>query len=268
MDISLDNGWQILPIDGDTGTAYMAVNNDERIFLKRNTSPFLAALSLEEIVPRLIWTKTMVSGDTLTAQEWMNGRSLKREEMCSVQVSQLLYRMHHSKLLKKMLLQVGGKTYTPDDLLAQYFTNLSSDLRKHPLLMRVVARLREDMPQLESSNYEVCHGDLNHKNWLLSESGQLYLVDWEAVRIADPALDLSMLMCQYVPRKDWEQWLTRYEGKKPSADLSARIDWYAMINLLLVIKHNYERGHFHEMNQDIIKLSQFIKNKNNNAKHC
>ncbi len=34
------------------------------------------------------------------------------------------------------------------------------------------------------------------------------------------------------------------------------------MNLLLVIKHNYQRGHFHEMNQDIIKLNQVIKKQN------
>ncbi|MBD5069523.1 MAG: phosphotransferase family protein [Lactobacillus sp.] len=262
MDFNLEQGWEILPIGGDTGTAYMAVNNDERIFLKRNTSPFLAALSLEEIVPRLIWSKRTISGDTLTAQEWLNGRSLKRNEMCSLQVSKLLYRLHHSSLLKKMLLQVGGQAYTPTDLLAQYFNGLSDDLRQHPLLHDVSSRLKEKQPQLERSNYEVCHGDLNHKNWLLSESGQLYLVDWETVKLADPALDLSMLMCQYVPRKDWKQWLERYEKRLPTAEMMMRINWYAMINLLLVIKHNYQRGHFHEMNQDIIKLSQVIKNQN------
>lgn len=262
MDFNLEHGWEILPIGGDTGTAYMAVNNDERIFIKRNTSPFLAALSLEEIVPRLIWSKRTISGDTLTAQEWLNGRSLKREEMCSLQVSELLARMHGSKLLKKMLLRVGGKTYTPVDLLAQYFNGLSSELRQHPLLAEATSRLKENQPQLERSNYEVCHGDLNHKNWLLSETGQLYLVDWEAVKLADPALDLSMLMCQYVPRKDWKQWLTRYAKKEPSPDMMKRIYWYAIMNLLLVIKHNYQRGHFHEMNQDIIKLNQVIKKQN------
>ncbi len=262
MDFNLEHGWEILPIDGDTGTAYMAVNNDERIFIKRNTSPFLAALSLEEIVPRLIWSKRTVSGDTLTAQEWLNGRSLKREEMCSLQVSELLARMHGSKLLKKMLLRVGGKTYTPVDLLAQYFNGLSSELRQHPLLSEATSRLKANQPQLERSNYEVCHGDLNHKNWLLFETGQLYLVDWEAVKLADPALDLSMLMCQYVPRKDWKQWLTRYAKKEPSPDMMKRIYWYAVMNLLLVIKHNYQRGHFHEMNQDIIKLNQVIKKQN------
>ena len=182
--------------------------------------------------------------------------------MCSLQVSELLARMHGSKLLKKMLLRVGGKTYTPADLLAQYFNGLSSELRQHSLLAEATSRLKANQPQLERSNYEVCHGDLNHKNWLLSETGQLYLVDWEAVKLADPALDLSMLMCQYVPRKDWKQWLTRYAKKEPSPDMMKRIYWYAVMNLLLVIKHNYQRGHFHEMNQDIIKLNQVIKKQN------
>lgn len=78
MNLNLENGWQILPIGGDTDTAYMGIKSDQKVFLKRNTSPFLAALSLEEIAPRLIWTKRISTGDTLTAQEWLNGRSLYR----------------------------------------------------------------------------------------------------------------------------------------------------------------------------------------------
>ena len=34
MNLNLENGWQVLPIDGDTGTAYMGINKDERVFLK------------------------------------------------------------------------------------------------------------------------------------------------------------------------------------------------------------------------------------------
>ena len=153
MNLNLENGWQVLPIDGDTGTAYMGINKDERVFLKRNSSPFLAALSIEHIVPRLIWTRTMVSGDTLTAQEWMNGRCLAKDEMCSEDVTSLLYRVHHSELLKKMLLQIGGRIVTPYELLNRYFRGLDSDLRRHPLLKSVANQLRACQPKLERSNY-------------------------------------------------------------------------------------------------------------------
>ena len=266
MSLNLDNGWQVLPIDGDTGTAFMGVNHDQRLFIKQNSSPFLAALSLEQIVPRLVWTKTMSTGDTLTAQEWQNGRSLKRTEMQKKEVSDLLYRLHHSDLLKRMLLQIGGQVLPPQELLNRYFRGLAPDLRKHPLLKNTANHLRACQPKLERSNYEVCHGDLNHKNWLLSDKHKLYLVDWEAAMIADPATDLSMLMCQYVPREQWYAWLCQYVKGTPTAELCQRVDWYLRLYLLMSIKHSYMRGRFHEMNQDIVKLNEFSNKKLSNGK--
>ena len=262
MDFDLENGWRILPIDGDTGTAYMGIRQQEKLFLKRNTSPFLAALSIEGITPRLVWTKRMTTGDTLTAQEWLNGRCLHKAEMDSEAVSALLYRLHHSALLKRMLKQVGGQVVTPEELLQRYFRGLPQDLRHHPLLKTVANRLRAKQPQVKRSNYEVCHGDLNHKNWLLSDQGNLFLVDWESAVIADPAYDLSMLMCQYVPRNNWQQWLQTYQAngqEQPSDDLMLRINWYSFCYLLLQSKAKHQRGHFHEMNQDIIKLDEVVK---------
>ena len=71
----------MLPVGGDTGQAYMGIRAEEKLFLKRNSSPFLAALSVEGITPRLVWTKRIGNGDVLTAQEWLNGRTLASEEM-------------------------------------------------------------------------------------------------------------------------------------------------------------------------------------------
>ncbi|WP_290033754.1 phosphotransferase family protein [Ligilactobacillus cholophilus] len=259
MDSNPKKGWRILPVGGNTGMAYMGEKNDRRLFLKRNTSPFLAALSLEEITPRLVWTKRMVSGDTLTAQEWMNGRNLHRNEMKQSQVSDLLARVHHSELLKRMWKQVGGKITTPQTLIDECYINISPDLRSHPLISKVLKALNDNQPQLECSNYEVCHGDLNHKNCLLSDTGKLYLVDWDSAKLADPALDLSMLMCRYVPRDEWQNWLKQYLKAEPSDSLKKRIVWYTFLNLIQAIEESHRRGRFHEMNQDIIKLSEIVK---------
>ena len=258
MESNQKSGWRILPVNGDTGMAYMGVNNDKRLFLKRNTSPFLAALSIEEITPRLVWTKRMTSGDTLTAQEWLNGRNLKRDEMREKRVSDLLWRVHHSSLLKKMWKQVGGCTLTPADLIDKCYLELAPDLRNHPLISKVLKALKGNQPQLGRSNYEVCHGDLNHKNWLLSDEDKLYLVDWDSAKLADPALDLSMLMCQYVPRAKWNQWVVQYFGHQPSDETQKRIVWYAMENMIETIEDHHRRGRFHEMNQDIVKLAAIV----------
>ncbi|MDN2452648.1 phosphotransferase family protein [Lactobacillus sp. UCMA15818] len=260
MDFRLDDGWQIHPLGGNTGTAYMGVKEQEKLFIKRNTSPFLAALSLEEITPRLVWTKHISTGDTLTAQEWLNGRCLSKEEMGQENVARLLSRVHRSKILRKMLCQVGGRYVFPEEILSNYFRGLSLELRAHPLLKRVANQLRTHQPKLDHREFKVSHGDLNHKNWLLSDRDRLYLVDWESARLADSALDISMLMCQYVPRAEWKQWLAEKYEISITAGLKQRISWYYMVNLLLSVKDEHQRGRFFEMNRDILKLAAFFEN--------
>ena len=70
-----EQDWQMTPIGGASGDAYMGVKNNERVFFKRNSSPFLAALSAQGITPKLMWTQRTYSGDLLVAQEWKDGRS-------------------------------------------------------------------------------------------------------------------------------------------------------------------------------------------------
>ena len=57
MDIQLGQEWNLSPIKGDTGKAYIGSRENDKVFVKRNTTPMLAALSKEGITPRLIWTK-------------------------------------------------------------------------------------------------------------------------------------------------------------------------------------------------------------------
>jgi thiamine kinase-like enzyme len=77
----LGQEWEITPAGGKTGEAFYAKYEDQRLFLKRNSSPFLAVLSAEGIVPKLVWTKRLESGDVITAQQWLPGRELKPSEM-------------------------------------------------------------------------------------------------------------------------------------------------------------------------------------------
>ena len=82
MDIRLDQDWRLRPIKGDTGKAYIGLKDNDKVFIKRNTTPMLAALSKEGITPKLVWTKRTGNGDTLSAQEWLDGRVLDPEEIC------------------------------------------------------------------------------------------------------------------------------------------------------------------------------------------
>ena len=55
----LGREWKISPAGGATGEAFIAVKDNQKLFLKRNSSPFLAVLSAEGIVPKLMWTRRL-----------------------------------------------------------------------------------------------------------------------------------------------------------------------------------------------------------------
>ncbi|MCU0200063.1 phosphotransferase family protein [Levilactobacillus brevis] len=258
MALDLSDGWSLFPLGGNTGTAYMGTKASQKVFLKQNASPFLAALSMEGITPRLVWTKRLASGDVMTAQEWLNGRTLHRQEMREQRVARLLHRVHHSQLLHDMLLKVGGLFTTPAQLLTQLRPALAADLAQHPLIQSAFASLETEQPQLTKAHYEVCHSDLNHKNWLLSDRQRLYLVDWDAATFADPAFDLGALLCEYVPLEEWRRWLLDY-GETLTSELIARVNWYARVHCLRVIAESYHQQRFQIMNQHLILLEKLTR---------
>lgn len=85
-------GWTLDSAGGASGEAYMAEQDGQKLFLKRNSNPFIAALSAEGIVPKLVWTKRIETGEVVTAQHWKNGRELEPDEMYQSRVAALLKR--------------------------------------------------------------------------------------------------------------------------------------------------------------------------------
>lgn len=255
MDYKMDSGWRLHPIGGDTGQAYMGIREEEKVFLKRNSSPFLAALSVEGITPRLIWTKRVGNGDVLTAQEWLDGRVLKAEEMLSTDVSNIMRRIHRSEHLLNMLRKVKGEVYDAENFLEEYRDDLDEDLSTNTFLNSIVDYLEKTIIYIKGSKYCVCHGDLNRKNFLLDENDRLYLVDWESVKIADPYSDISMLLIRYVDPEEWDQWLDQY-GVMKTQQVYMCLEWYSLMNRLLLTKRYHQEGQNKKINQQILFMKE------------
>lgn len=260
MEQNMDFGWELHPIGGDTGQAYMAVRSNERVFLKRNSSPFLAVLSGEGIAPKLIWTKRAGNGDVLTAQEWLTGRTLQPEEMQSTAVIDLVRQIHQSENLLHMLQRIHGEVYTPQDFLQEYDTGLQTDLRTHQFLGKIHRYLEETVQYLEPCEQTVCHGDLDRRNFMMSKEDRLYLIDWEMVRLADPMSDITSILVEYLPVSGWKTWLDEY-GIDVTSEVKARVEWYALINALLSIKRNHLEGRYYEMNEKILLVKTIYQHR-------
>lgn len=255
MELRLDSGWKIQPIKGDTGKTYYGFNAEEKVFIKRNTTPMLAALSREGITPKLVWTKRMGNGDVLTAQEWLEGRILAPDEIGERNdVIDVLYHLHHSASLKNMLEKMGGETYTPQKMLQEYRLNLPQHLQENPFLVLVYQYLIQHIPTFQREEKTVVHGDVNCRNWLVCNH-YLYLVDWDSVMFSDPFVDIGSILGHYVPISNWEQWLISY-GIHPTGDVLEKTYWYAILSMLQEIKKYDLKGEYQKMNQEIVQLKR------------
>jgi len=259
LEYVLGNGWRISPAGGATGDAFYAEKDDKRLFLKRNSSPFLAVLSAEGIVPKLVWTKRMENGDVITAQHWLNGRELKPKDMNSEQVAELLYKIHHSNELLDMLKRLGKQPLTPEDLLQDIKNTIDTELKILPVIQQAILILEERLPNVQTQEKVVCHCDINHNNWLLSDENQLYLIDWDGAMIADPAIDLGMLLYSYIEENQWEFWLSKY-GVPLTEDLRIRMNWYVLAQLIISVAWFKTKNDKKEMQKRLEELHFFITN--------
>ncbi|SIS52519.1 Thiamine kinase [Salimicrobium flavidum] len=256
----LGDEWSITPAGGSTGEAYFAKKQEgKRLFLKRNSSPFLAVLSAEGIVPKLVWTKRLESGDVITAQDWMDGRELEPEEMSHPRVAELLSKIHHSKELLDMLMRLGKTPLSPTDIMTDIMNDLAltPHLRHHTGVEKAIVYLEQHCFTIEDTDCVVCHCDTNHNNWLLSNNEYLYLIDWDNAMVADPALDLGMLLYFYVPESNWEEWLSYY-GIQATDELFRKMKWYAISQLLSFIQWHDMRGEEKEVEARLCLLEEVM----------
>lgn len=249
--------WEIVPAGGATGAAYFAQHEEQRLFLKRNSSPFLAVLSAEGIVPKLVWTKRLENGDVITAQQWMNGRELKPGDMNDDRVAKLLKKIHASEPLLGMLTRLGKSPLQPEMILHALNEELDEELRSKPAVKESMEFLTENVGKVDFHEKVVCHCDVNHNNWLLTEDNQLYLIDWDGAMIADPAIDLGLLLYSYIPEEAWEEWLEMY-GISLTENLKQRMKWYALAQSLSSIQWHKNQNRIPEMDKWIEFLKALI----------
>lgn len=253
----LGQEWEITPAGGATGEAFYAKYEDQSLFLKRNSSPFLAVLSAEGIVPKLVWTKRLENGDVLTAQQWLPGRELKPSEMNQEIVARLLNNIHRSEPMLGMLSRLENLPILPETLFQMVIEKVDKEVLSLSEVQKSLTFLKEEVTNVNSSEKVVCHGDVNHNNWLLTENNQLYLIDWDGAMIADPAIDLGLLLYWYIPEEKWEEWLNMY-GKELSDHLRLRMKWYVALQTISSIQFHKDKDRHKEMKKWVTFLGDIL----------
>ena len=249
----LGSDWKVKSAGGLTGDAFVAEKNHKRLFIKRNSSPFLAVLSAEGIVPKLIWTKRVENGDVITAQRWLEGRKLKPEEMKSQKVANILHKIHHSPELLHMLLRLGKKPITSNTAYDSLVTYAAETISAYRDIEIASSYLKDLLPYTTEQEMAVCHCDVNHNNFILTHDNQLFLVDWDNAMITDPATDFSTVLKWYVPESEWDAWLEKYGIEREDYFLE-RTYWYLLLNTVHYFNWHLERNEHNNAMEQLQKI--------------
>ncbi|WEV45511.1 phosphotransferase family protein [Streptococcaceae bacterium ESL0687] len=260
--LQTDENWQLIPIKGSTGNTFYGTLGSQRAFIKRNSTPLLVAVAKEEIAPRLLWSRRTPTGDTMSAQEWINGGVLAAKEMKDRQINLVLSNLHRNKSLVETFFKMGKVAYGPDDLLNECMKLKLGDDASNQFLRTILEGMEQEIPSFDKAQAFVVHGDINHKNWVRSDTGKIYLVDWETAMLTSPLVDIAHILSHYIPVSDWEEWLL-YSGYKPSDDLFKDILWYGKLSFLRQIMIYEAEGLDKRVDREIDGLREFIKNFNN-----
>ncbi len=252
MEQVLGAEWKVTPIIGGTGETYIAETDGQKLFIKRNSSPFLAVLSAEGIVPRLVWTRRLSDGDVITAQHWVDGRCLEEVEMSEQRVASLLRKIHQSSELVMMLMRLGKDPLLPSTVLTDLQFIFPSEI--HDQVSDFLAIMEADLSAVYSEELAVCQCDIHYNNWIVSNNQELYLIDWDGATIADPAMDVGMLLYLYVSRENWESWLETY-GVEATDSFLLRMRWYVLAQTLTTVAWHYYNREEKELQQAL----QFLR---------
>lgn len=254
MVYQLDNNWQLSPIPGETGQSFIGEKEGEKAFIKVNTTPLLAPLAKERVTPRLLWTKRLPNGDILSAQEWLDGKILSADEVVNyLEIPEILARIHNSDTLTAMCQKLNVEVKSPETLYNEFVLGADLKLLNNQYLTKIIEGLLK-FPKFDEKKYSVIHGDVNHRNWVMS-GHRLYLVDWDRVCISDRLVDISYLLTHYIEKKYWKQWFYAY-GKNLNQDLYNDFLWYAQMNFLSHINQFYEAKDYYRFNREVSLLKK------------
>jgi len=155
-----------------------------------------------------------------------------------------------------MLSRIGGRVLTPQKMLQYYEQDLPDSLKNNQFLQLVYRYLCQQIPSVDKEKLAVVHGDVNHRNWLVCKN-YLYLVDWDSIMFADPAVDIATILGNYVPLSSWNKWLISY-GIRPTDEILEKLHWYAVMNLLQEITRYCKREDYRRMNEEILQLKRIF----------
>jgi thiamine kinase-like enzyme len=202
-------GWELaLPPSGRGHETYLAHGNGKRCFVKLGAylSRYQVMASLG-LTPAVIAAGYLEDGTSILVQAQVTGRNPSWHDFRQYlpQMAAMVNAMHHSPALKGVLPAGSPETYKEVGLAALRRIQQKWDAYRAqaPQVASEVdeklAGLGQAIQGFAGSGLAASHNDICNGNWLIAADEQVYLLDFEAMSLDDPAQDMGALLWWYYP---------------------------------------------------------------------
>lgn len=166
-------------------------------------------LAMAEIglTPPVILHGHLDSGLSVIVQSFIKGWNPSRVDYRErlVEVAELIHRMHNNPRVKEVLQAAPSNLYKDAGLRA--LDRLRQKWERHKSQVPTTAgfvdssleHLAGQINQFSGEGLLASHGDICNANWLFASDGKIYLIDFDLMKMDDPALDMGALLWWYYP---------------------------------------------------------------------
>lgn len=187
---------------------YIVEGNGHRYFIKVGASiERYSAMADLGLTPPIVISGHMQDGRSVLVQPWIAGLTPSKRDFQErlEDVAAVVRKMHHQPRLRELLQAPPSSQYR--DAGIQALVELRNKWERYKAQMPSIARfvdhgLDDIARQIELFSGEglvVSHNDICNANWLFTPDGQIYVLDFESMKMNDPAADMGALLWWYYP---------------------------------------------------------------------
>ena len=200
--------WEFSNPRGSGHETYFARSSENRLFVKVGAKArAYLALAAVGLTPAVLAVDTLEDGSALLVQAYIEGRSPTRKDYRNQleQFATAINQVHHHPELKLGFPQVSSELYRVVglDRLVHIQHRWERFKAQVPKVVDFVDGsldyLGKQVGDFQGQGLVASHNDICNANWLISNDGQLYLIDLESMALEDPAVDIGATLWWYYP---------------------------------------------------------------------
>jgi len=166
-------------------------------------------LTMAEIglTPSVILSGQLDNESSVIVQQFVDGMNPSRADYRKrlTEVAEIIHILHSDQRVWEVLGRTSSDFYKDAGL--QALACLRRKWKQHKAQVSSVAgfvdksleHFETQIDQFTGEGLVASHGDICNANWLFASNGKIYLIDFDLMKMDDPALDLGALLWWYYP---------------------------------------------------------------------